>query len=139
MVNRIISLVLSMALTTPVWACEQNVKYLEKGQEAPCNGYLFSPKKELELRLLDTQYKYTLEELKLKDNQILLYKQKSEYSFRQIRLEQEKSELWRDLAEKNTLTLVSLQEDRGKRDWLFFVGGILATVGAGWAIGQAAK
>lgn len=36
----------------------EDVKYLKQGEQAPFTGYLFSPEKEQELRLMDSDYKY---------------------------------------------------------------------------------
>lgn len=139
MVKGLIVLLLSLSIATPTWACEKPVLRLLKNEKAPCEGFLFSPKKELELRLLDTEYKFLLKETEVKDRLIEFYKTNEETTYEIIEKERQKSEVWRNVAEKNTLELVKTQESRGQRDWLFFVGGILCTVAAGYAIGQAAK
>jgi hypothetical protein len=36
--------------------CNKNVQYLRSGTKAPCTGYLFSPKKEFELRFKVSTY-----------------------------------------------------------------------------------
>lgn len=139
MVKGLITFLISFVLAFPAGACEKNVYRLLKDEKAPCDGYLFSPEKELELRLLDTEYKYLKKELEVKNNLLELYKTNDETTWQIIEKERQKSELWRGVAEKNTLTLVGMQEKRGQRDWLFFVGGILCTVAAGYALGQVVK
>lgn len=139
---KIVSGILSLVMfSTPTLslACEKNVYRLVKDQAAPCDGYLFSPQKELELRLLDTEHKFTLKELELYKNSTELYRTREGISDTILKKEQEKSELWRNAAEKSTLQLVALEEKRVSRDWVFFAGGILATVAAGYALGQVAK
>ena len=139
MLRQVITVLLSFLIAAPVWGCDKNVYYLVEGDKAPCTGYLFSPEKELELRLLDTNYKYLQEESRIKDSLIDLYKDNDETTSEIVEKERQKAELWRNVAEKNTLELVKTKDSQGKRDWMFFVGGILATVAAGYAIGQASK
>ena len=139
MVKRLIILLLSLSITFPAWACDKPVLRLLKNEKAPCEGFLFSPEKELELRLLDTEHKFLLKAGQVKNNLIEFYKTNEETTYEIIEKERQKSEVWRNVAEKNTLELVKTQESRGQRDWLFFVGGILCIVAAGWSLGQVAK
>ncbi len=120
-------------------ACEKNVYHLLEGEKTPCEGYLFSPKKELELRLMFESIPFLEKEIKLKDELIDSYKINNEISEKIIKKEQQKAEMWRTLAENNTLTLIRTKDDQKKRDWWFFMGGVLCTVAAGFAVGQAAK
>ena len=45
-------------LAIPSYACEKDVTYLEEGKAAPCSGYLFSPKKEQEVRYKTETFNY---------------------------------------------------------------------------------
>jgi len=69
-----------MLITQKSNACSQKVSYLKIGEAAPCSGYLFSPKKELEVRIKVDSYDLLLEAngkrnelIKNLDNQILVY------------------------------------------------------------------
>lgn len=54
----ILKLILSILIATPSFACDKDVTYLEKGTATPCEGYLFSPNKEKEVRYQVESYKY---------------------------------------------------------------------------------
>ncbi len=119
--------------------CKKPVTLLDIGEPAPCRGYLFTPEKELELRLLSEDYKFLDEKLRLKDQQLDLYQEQTE-NYKQIaEAEKQKSEIWRKAAEDSTQQLIKKEERQDTRDWLFLLGGIGLTVLAGWAIGQASK
>lgn len=118
---------------------EQPVKTLKKGETSPWDGFLFSPEKEQEVRLKLEYYKLIQVELELHKEQKELFRQELGLSKQIVEKEQQKAEAWRKLAETSTLELSKMQEARGTRDWLFVVSGVILTVGAGWAIGQAAK
>jgi hypothetical protein len=59
MKNLIISTLI--LLSSQSFACDKPVTYLLSGDTAPCSGYLFSPKKELEVREKIVELKYTKE------------------------------------------------------------------------------
>lgn len=125
---KIVSLFLSLSLTIPTWAsCPNPVIKLEKGQEAPCLGYLFSPEKERELYKKNEERKITLKQLRVQDDLIKVYK-KDIKSLEKINDKQkEKITLWKKTAEKTTKELVESEEGRGTRDWIFFALGVVAT------------
>ncbi len=125
--------------TQSAFACDKPVTPLEKGQQAPCTGFLFSPDKEKQLRLQNQEYKILLEESNLYLQQRDFLKKELEESDKIVTKEREKAELWRKVAEDTTLKYTQVQDNRGTRDWLFLIGGVVLTVGAGYAIGQAAK
>ena len=54
----IYKILLAVLITIPGYACDQDVTYLEKGKAAPCDGFLFSPKKEKEVRYQVETFKY---------------------------------------------------------------------------------
>lgn len=56
-------------MCSSVSACDQDVTYLNSGDSAPCNGYLFSPEKEFEVRVKVEENKYLT---KIVDNQKIL-------------------------------------------------------------------
>lgn len=133
-------LLISMLISSNVLAeCEKPVITLYQGQVAPCKGFLFSPTKEQEVRMLNEDYTLLQQELILKNKQIDLYKKDiSDVDF-MVGKEREKSELWRKAAEDSTKQLVEVKEGQGKRDWLMILAGVALTVGAGFAVGQAAN
>ncbi len=138
----LISLLLTISLVVPVQAfgeCNKPVVTLNQGEVAPCKGYLFSPTKEQEVRVLNEDYSLLQQELTLKNKQIDLYKKDmSDVDF-MIGKERDKAELWRKAAEDSTKQLVEVKEGQGKRDWLMILAGVALTVGAGYAVGQAAN
>lgn len=119
--------------------CSFPVTLLEKDQPAPCQGYLFSPEREKQLRLLNEDYKLTKEELSIKNKQLDLYKIQVDNLSVAGKLSEEKSILWQTRAEQAVEKTVSLEQSRQTRDLLFVLSGVVLTVLAGWAIGQAAR
>lgn len=130
---------LSLAVNCLATECVVPVKTLEEGSPSPCKGFLFSPAKELEVRLMKKDYELYKLEVETTNAIIDRYKKK-EYEFEKIvELESKKTELWKTRAEDITLKYVTIEENRGRRDFMFVLTGIGLTVLAGYAIGQAAQ
>ena len=91
------------------------------------------------MRLEHEEYKYNLQLIELKDKQLDLYKNQVADLRDVADKERQKAELWRKNAEDATTKLVGAQERQGARDLIFTSLGVLLTVAAGWAIGQAAN
>lgn len=127
--------------TTGAYAteCQKPVVTLNEGDPAPCRGFLFSPAKEKEIRLLDQEYQILLDKSVITEKQLELYKANTILLESVLEKEQKKAQLWQDHAEKYTEKYIKEQENRSNRDWLFFAGGVLLTIGAAWAVGQASK
>ena len=119
------------------YSCDKPVTYLEKETVAPCTGYLFSPQKELEVRLIVQNQSYIKQENELLNKKVQLLMENSQFLEEIVKKEQEKAELWRVRAIESTEKLVASEEGRGKRDWLFLISGVVLTVAAGFAVGQA--
>lgn len=119
--------------------CDNPVTHLKKGEPAPCTGYLFSPEKEQEVRITVQEYAIQKEELELKTKKINLLLDSNKYLEEISKKEAEKAELWRSRAIESTEKLVSVESNRGKRDWMFLIGGVILTIGSGYALGQAAN
>lgn len=132
-------LLISTLSTQSLAECKQPVTPLVTGQTSPCDGFLFSPAKELELRKTNEDYKLLQEQIKIYAQQKELYEQEIKTSEEIASKEAEKSELWRNRAIDSTEKLTSTESNRGMRDWLFLMGGVLLTIGAGFAVGQAHK
>lgn len=138
--KQLLSLLLALILSLPANAdCNKPVTTLEQGTPAPCRGFLFTPEKEREVRLLSEDYDFTKQESDLKSKKIdLLIKSQSDTDFI-IKKEREQAELWRKAAEDSTLKLTQKENRQASRDWMMIIAGVLLTVGAGYAVGQAAK
>lgn len=134
--QKIIVLLLSLGITTEAFANCKPVTPLEKDEVAPCSGFLFTPEKELELRIKNENYKLLMEQTNLYIEKIELYKRELETTDKIVNKEREKADLWRTAAEKATEKYVTLEESRTVRDWVFLVSGIGLTVLAGWSLGQ---
>lgn len=100
---------LSLSATT----CAQPVKYLTEGTPAVCNGYLFSPEKEQDVRLKIDQFETMEKIVKKQDDLINVLNQRI------------------DLAHSQNLHLEQLFQDRKNTEWYinigFFVGGVVLT------------
>lgn len=139
--KKLLSLLLATSLALPAQAteCSKPVTLLNEGTPAPCKGFLFSPEKESQIRLMDIDYNLMKQELELKDVKIkLLTKDIKDTEFI-IKREQDQSELWRKRAEESTLLLTKKEDSQGRRDWVMLLLGVVITVGAGYAVGQASK
>lgn len=108
--------------------CSDPVTPLTKGALAPCTGYLFSPAKEHQFRLINDDYTFMQQEVdnlskqkvflqgQLNDSQAIIDDQKKEIN------------IWRIDDIDNSQKLVKAEEGRGTRDALFFGGGVLAAL-----------
>src|SRR3989344_4805044 len=115
--------------------CDKEITLLQEQTSAPCKGYLFTPEKELEIRLIVEDYKF-LEQTSLnKDKQINILQQSAEKAEQVAKKESEKTELWRNKAEDSTKKFIESESGRTSRDFIFLGIGALLTIGAGFAIG----
>lgn len=135
---KVLAVVLSLALTTKAFSCPP-VTPLSKGEETPCDGFLFSQEKELQLRIQNEDYKLLIEQSKLYLQQKELYQKQLLDSDKIADKEREKAEKWRLAAETATEKLVASQEKDSVRDWVLILSGVGLTVLAGWSLGQASK
>lgn len=137
--KQLLSLLLSLSLAIPAHAddCSKPVVPLDKGAQAPCKGFLFSPDQEHKMYLLDQDHQLLQQQLDGEKKLVQSY-QKSLKDFQPILDdEQKKSELWRKAAEDSTQKLVEIKDNTGKRDLLMIGLGVLLTIGAGFALHQA--
>ncbi len=138
--KKLLCLILAILVPLQGYAsCPNPVTSLEQGAQAPCRGFLFSPEKEKEVRLLKEDFKLLEQEVEIKNKKINIMLKDLTLSDSIIEKEREKGELWRITAEKSTLELVKVNENQGNRDLLMILLGVVVTVGAGYAVGQAAK
>ena len=114
--------------------CQKPVTKLERGANAPCDGYLFSPKKEKEVAQLNENNKLTLEKLSIYEDLVSHYKKDNKLVEEIVTKERAKTELWRKAAEDSTKQLIESEGKRGKRDWLFFILGIFVTGAAAYTL-----
>lgn len=118
--------------------CAQPVFHLLPNEAAPCEGYLFSPEKEHELRLMNEDYKFIQQELDLRQKQVDKLQQSVTLLEDVTKKEQDKAELWRAKAEDSTKKYMESEDGRGRRDLIFLIGGVVLTCAAAWAVGQVA-
>lgn len=134
------TLLIGSLTTTQLKAeCDKPVTPLKTGEQAPCLGYLFSPEKELEVRVKNEEFKLLMEQTKLYIQQTELYKSELKISNEIADREREKAEIWRKAAEQSSMNVLNMQESRQTRDLLFILAGVGLTVAAGYAVGQVSK
>lgn len=131
-------LVLSMPLNSFA-ECTVPVKLLEEGATAPCRGFLFTPEKELQVRMLKKEYDLLGAETQNLNLMVDKYKKKDIEFNKIIELESQKTELWKTRAEDVTLKYVTVEESRTKRDFVFILMGMGLTVLGAWAAGQVSR
>lgn len=137
--SKILPLILVCAFSSKALADCSPVTPLNAGDAAPCQGFLFTPAKELQLRLMNEDYKYLKEQTDLYIQQKELYKKELETTQQIADKEAQKAELWRHQAEDSTQKLTQMQDRQGYRDWAFLLSGIALTTLAAWSVGQAHK
>jgi hypothetical protein len=130
---------LASALIASLSLCPKNVTPLQKGEAAPCQGYLFSPEKEQELRLKNENYKLLEQENTIyKKQNSNLNEQINNYEFI-IKKEQEKAEKWRSQAERSTEKYLNQQSNSDYYIVGYVLAGVLLTSLSGWSLGQLNK
>ena len=136
--KKVISLLIAASLIAPqVFAdCSKPVTVLNIGDVAPCKGYLLSPAKEQELRLMNEDYPLLKTEIEIKNKKIDLLVKDANDADSIIEKERQQRDLWRVQAEDSTLKLVKQDDSRGTRDAILFGGGVIAAILAVWAAGQ---
>jgi hypothetical protein len=132
-----ILLVLNMPLSV-LAECVKPVMALEQGAPAPCKGFLFSPQKELEVRLMTREVELLKSEAEALNLIVDKYSKKDVEYNKIIDLHISRTELWKTKAEDITLKYVTIEEKRTKRDFGFILVGIGLTVLSAWALGQVA-
>jgi len=137
--KKLLAVLLSLSMPLSSFAdCIKPVTSLEQGAQAPCKGYLFTPEKELEVRLTVKEAELLKAETEALNLIVDRYKKKDVEFNKIIDLQIDKTELWKTKAEDITLKYVAIEENRTKRDFWMVVLGVALTVGAGYAVGQAA-
>jgi hypothetical protein len=137
--KKLLAILLSLSMPLSSFAdCVKPVTLLEQGAQAPCKGYLFTPEKELEVRLTVKEAELLKAETQALNLIVDRYKKKDAEFNKIIDLQIDKTELWKTKAEDITLKYVAVEENRTKRDFWMVVLGVALTVGAGYAVGQAA-
>lgn len=131
-----IIIALSLPVNTFAAECSQPVTLLQENTPAPCRGYLFTPEKELEVRLLKRESLLDKEELQALQAKALRLSKMNLENEAVLEKKDKQINLWKVRAEESTLKLVNAEEGRQTRDLLFIGAGVLLTVLAGWALGQ---
>jgi hypothetical protein len=139
MVYKSILVMSIVSYSSSVLACTVPVTPLKTGEKSPCSGYLFSPEKELQLRIQNEEYKVLMEQIKVYMQQKEFYKKELEQTQVIIDKTEAKAELWKTRAVEVTEKYVEQQEHLGYRDWAFLLAGVGITALSGWALGQASK
>lgn len=119
--------------------CVKPVQYLQSGDRATCTGYLFSPAKELELRIKNEEYKLLTEQTRLYIQQLEFYKKELEVNDKLIKKQEEKTELWRTATETYSDKYLQLKEKQQSQEYYFFGAGVLATLLTTLSVAQLTK
>jgi hypothetical protein len=138
----LIKFILTLSFILPLNAnasCSKPVVAISKGEPAVCTGFLFSPKQEEKMYLLNENSKILQEEVNIQKDYINSYSKDMTNFQSIIKDEKDKTELWRKAAETSTQKLIENENHTWYRDVLMVGLGVLITVGAGYAIGAAAR
>lgn len=138
--KQLLSLLLALTISIPVNAdCSKPVTLLEQSAPAPCRGYLFTPEKELEVRIMSKEFDIQTSELSQNDEIIKKLTEKNKNYDGILKEREQVSEMWRQKAIDSTSKYIESESGRQTRDMMFLGSGILLTVLAGWALGQVHK
>lgn len=138
--KKLLAILITLSMPLNSFAdCPKPVTSLEEGAKAPCTGYLFTPEKELEVRLMKKESDLLKAETENLNLMVDKYEKKEVEYTKIIDLQIDKTELWKTKAEDITLKYVAVEENRTKRDFGFILMGIGLTVLAGWSMGQASR
>lgn len=120
-------------------ACPKPVQFLKKGQATPCEGYLFSKEKELEVRIAVEESKVDKKQLKLKDLSIKALNESLELSDKIANKEREKAELWRTRAVDITKEYTKSKKNSTIKSIALILAGVGLTLGSAWAVKQVGR
>lgn len=127
----IVSLLCWSLIVPPIMAadvCAQPVQPLNMGQSAPCTGFLFSPAKEKQVRLINDDYSFTKQEVDVLSKQKVFLQSQLNDLQGVVNDQKKEINIWRLDDINNSQKLVKVEEGRGTRDALFFGGGVLAAL-----------
>ena len=130
---------LLLSLTSQALADCKPVTYLEKNSSVPCDGYLFTPEKEKEVRSKVINYENLLLESNMYLKQRDLYKEALDNTEKALEKEEEKSKLWQEAAEKKSEKLQEVNDRQQLRDGVVFGLGILTTILTIFAVNSAQR
>lgn len=119
--------------------CQKPVISLFEYQPAPCTGYLFSPEKEKEVRLMNEDYKLATEEIELLDKQVALYKSQQASLESIIASEKQRADLWETKANDYATKFIKERDKSDLSNILYFSLGIVTTILISWSVGQIHK
>lgn len=136
--RKLMVLILSILLPLNSFAteCSSPVSLLQEGSPAPCKGYLFSPSKELDVRIMNENFNLLQKEDANKDNIISDLSKENDGYKSILQEEQQATELWKSRAVDITTKYVDVESSRQSRDLLFAGLGVLGTILIMWGIGQ---
>ena len=119
--------------------CPKPVQYVEKGNTVNCTGFLFSPEKELELRIKNEEYKLLMEQTNLYIQQLEFYKKEVETREKIIKIQEDKVELWKNSADNYSTKYLELKDKQQREEYYLFASGIGVTLMTALALSQLTK
>lgn len=119
--------------------CSKPVQFLEKGQAAPCEGYLFTKEKELEVRIAVEESKVDKKQIELKDLSIKALNDSLSISDKIAEKEREKAELWRTRAIDVTKEYTKSKRNSTLKAVGLVLAGVALTLGSAWAVKQVGR
>lgn len=139
--NKVLATILAFALSGQAVAeeCQAPVTVIQSGQASPCDGFIFSKQKEAEVRYKIIDYDLLTEQSKLYLQQKELYQKALEDSEQISDKETQKSELWRQNAEKATQKLTEQHDSSYTRDLVAFGLGLLTSIATVYALHNVSK
>lgn len=127
--KKIIILTISALMATSAFG---QVKYIEKGEQAPYSGFLFTPEKEAEVRQNTESLKY----YKLVDES---NKRLFELQAKELQYTQEQANLWRSQSGELSRQLEDQRNSSFWKQTLYFGLGALVTTALAFGVNQATK
>ena len=125
--KRSLAIILSISICFPAYAAD--VKYVKEGEPVPYTGYLFTPEKEKELRLLD-------DKLSLSEQKINLLKSTNELQTQLIDNGNKRIEIYQKQVDYLGEKVVSTEDKSFWKSTLYFTLGAVLTGAVAYGLSQ---
>jgi hypothetical protein len=128
--KRLSTIVISIVYAFNINAsCDKPVTSLQKDQAAPCQGFLFTPEAEKDVRSQALDLELQKQINAAQERQIGLYKQETD-------ILEEQRNLWKTQAEASTKALIESENNKSWEMFLWFGVGVAATTLITYGVNQ---
>lgn len=131
-------LLLLVFYSVPALSCDK-VTPVINGELIKCDGMFVPIEKMKEITILKLSYEELLKQSELQLQKEVIIKEQLKLTEEMMEKERKRTNIWRKKTIEMTEKYIEVEDNRGKRDWVFLSSGIILTVLAGFAVGAASK